>query len=119
MDIKIVTIKTHSQGQLGWLAMINDEIVGHIFMEEQKDKKLKFLDAWVSEKHRRKGVYKNLWNTRWQYVKDNYEGWTAYAWCKPMSLPLLIEKGFSKGDTCVYVEKLIEDDEVPYTFVSC
>ena len=58
MDIRIVTIKTHSQGQSGWLAMVNDEIVGHIFMEEQKDKRLKFLDAWVSENYRRKGVYK-------------------------------------------------------------
>jgi hypothetical protein len=31
----------------------------------------------------------------------------VYAWCKPMSLPLLIEKGFKEGDTCVYVEKKI------------
>ena len=40
-------------------------------------------------------------------VQQQYKGYKAYAWCKPMSLPLLIEKGFKKGDNCVYVEKII------------
>jgi hypothetical protein len=83
--------------------------------------KLKFLDAWVSEDHRRQGVYRKLWETRWKFVNERYQGYTAYAWAKPMSLPLLIEKGFDEGDTCVYVEKEIskENIEVPFTFVSC
>ena len=48
-----------------------------------------------------------MWDTRWEYVSQNFPGYTTYAWCKPMSLPLLIEKGFKEGDTCVYVEKKI------------
>ena len=35
-------------------------------------------------------------------------GYTVYAWCKPASLPLLLEKGFDEGETCTYVEKVIE-----------
>ena len=48
-----------------------------------------------------------LWDTRWEYVKTRYSGFTVYAWCKPGSLPLLIEKGFNVGETCTYVEKII------------
>jgi hypothetical protein len=33
----------------------------------------------------------------------------VYAWCKPGSLPLLLEKGFTAGETCTYVEKVIEE----------
>ena len=66
--------------------------VGHVFMQIQKDNKIKFLDAWVPQ---------------WEYVNDIYTNKTIYAWCLPMSLPLLQEKGFTEGDTCVYVEKKI------------
>ena len=36
-----------------------------------------------------------------------YKDYKVYAWCKPTSLPLLLEKGFVEGETCVYVEKKI------------
>ena len=59
----------------------------------------------------RKQVKRNrkLWDTRWTYVSEYFKGFIVYAWCKPMSLPLLIEKGFETGDTCVYVEKKITE----------
>jgi len=49
-----------------------------------------------------------LWDERWNYVKNKYPGWLTYAWCKPASLPLLIEKGYNAGEICTYVEKIIE-----------
>ena len=88
--------------------MINGEIVGHIYMEREDDSKIKFLDAWVHEEHRRKGIYRTLWETRWTYAQQRYKGYKVYAWCKPASLPLLIEKGFDAGETCTYVETTIE-----------
>ena len=105
MDVEIVILEMHAQQQLGWLAILNGKTIGHIFMKEEPNKRLKFLDAWVSEDYRRKGVFRNLWNARWDYVKENYEGYVVYAWCKPESLPLLLEKGFEPGEECVYVEK--------------
>jgi hypothetical protein len=48
-----------------------------------------------------------LWDTRWEHVQTKYKGWLVYAWCKPASLPLLIEKGFDAGETCTYVEKIV------------
>jgi hypothetical protein len=76
-------------------------------MWQEAIRKLKFTDAWVHEDHRRKGIYRKLWDIRWEYVNEHYKGYKAYAWCKPMSLPLLLEKGFIEGDNCIYVEKKI------------
>lgn len=107
-DIKIVHLKSNAQRLETWIAMINGEIVGHIYMEREDDNKIKFLDAWVHEEHRRKGIYRTLWDTRWNYAQSRYKGYKVYAWCKPASLPLLLEKGFDAGETCTYVEKTIE-----------
>jgi len=107
-DIKIIHLKSNAQELETWIAMLNGEIIGHIYMEREKDKKIKFLDAWVHEGHRRKGIFRMLWDERWNYVKNKYPGWLTYAWCKPASLPLLIEKGYNAGEICTYVEKIIE-----------
>jgi predicted GNAT family acetyltransferase len=107
-DVKIIHLKSNAQRLETWIAMINGEIVGHIYMEREDDNKIKFLDAWVHEEHRRKGIYRKLWETRWTYAQQRYKGYKIYAWCKPASLPLLLEKGFDAGETCTYVEKVIE-----------
>ena len=57
-------------------------------------------------------VKKNILNiieslTGIKIIQKHFNNFTCYAWAKPMSLPLLIEKGFNQGDTCVYVEKKI------------
>jgi len=90
-----------------WIAYSKDKCVGHIYLQLEANNKIKFLDAWVHPDHRRQGIYRKLWDTRWEYVNKNFPDYITYAWCKPSSLPLLIEKGFKEGDTCVYVEKKI------------
>jgi hypothetical protein len=107
-DIKIIHLKSNAQRLETWIAMLNGDIVGHIYMEREENDKIKFLDAWVHEEHRLKGVFRRLWDVRWEYVKNRYSGHTVYAWCKPGSLPLLLEKGFTEGEICTYVEKVIE-----------
>lgn len=106
-DILIVHHKPNAQNLESWIAIIDNEIVGHIYMQLEPNKRLKFLDAYVDSNHRRKGIYRRLWETRWEYVNKTYSGWVIYAWCKEASLPLLLEKGFSSGEICTYVEKRI------------
>lgn len=106
-EIKITHLKPNSQKTETWIAMIENEIVGHIFMEKEVGNKIKFLDAWVHDDHRRKGIFRMLWDTRWNYVSEQYSGYLVYAWCKENSLPLLKEKGFEPGEICTYVEKII------------
>ena len=102
--MNIVHVKPNGQELESWVALIDNEVVGHIFMKLESTNKLKFMDAWVHDNHRRKGIYRKLWDTRWDYVQNNYKGYKIYAWCKNESLPLLIEKGFSTGEICTYVE---------------
>ena len=110
-QIKVIRIKTNAQNMFGWIALTpSDQPVGHIFMHVEPDKKIKFMDAWVHEEYRRQGIFRMLWDARWKYVTKNYAGHKAYAWCMPSSLPLLLEKGFTEGETCVYVEKDIPKD---------
>ena len=91
----------------GWVGHIDNRGVGHVHMVIEANQRIKFLDAWVHEEYRRQGIFRKLWNTRWQYVQTNYPEYTVYAWCKPMSLPLLLEKGFTTGDSTVYVERKV------------
>ena len=90
-----------------WVAHIDNLCVGHIHLQREANKRIKFLDAWVHSDYRRQGIYRKLWETRWEYVNKHFQNFTCYAWAKPASLPLLIEKGFKEGETCVYVEKII------------
>lgn len=106
-EIKVIHLKSNGQGIETWISLLDGEVVGHIYMECQLENKIKFLDAWVHSNHRRKGIYRKLWETRWEYVNDNYKGYLIYAWCKENSLPLLIEKGFNIGEVVTYVEKKI------------
>lgn len=106
-EIKITHLKANSQKTETWIAMIENEVVGHIYMEKEVGNKIKFLDAWVHDDHRRKGIFRMLWDTRWNYVSEQYSGYLVYAWCKENSLPLLKEKGFETGEICTYVEKVI------------
>lgn len=108
MSIRILHIKSNAQQIESWIALNElDETIGHIFMKIENDNKIKFLDAWVDSNYRRIGVFRSLWETRWDYVNENYKNWTVYAWCKENSLPLLIEKGFDVGEIATYVEKKI------------
>jgi hypothetical protein len=106
-EVKITHLKPNSQKTETWIAMIENEIVGHIYMEKEVGNRIKFLDAWVHDDHRRKGIFRMLWDTRWDYVSKQYSGYLVYAWCKENSLPLLKEKGFEVGEICTYVEKII------------
>jgi predicted GNAT family acetyltransferase len=107
MEITYSHFSPNAQNYENWVAIHDGNVVGHIYMERQTGKAIKFYDAWVHEDYRRKGIYRKLWETRWEYIKKNYVGWKIYAWCLPMSLPLLLEKGFEAGDKCVYVEKTV------------
>ena len=107
MSIRIVHLKPNSQDIETWIAIYEGDVVGHIYMKIENENRIKFLDAWVHEDYRRKGIFRTLWETRWKYVNETYKGYTIYAWCKDNSLPLLVEKGFDIGEICTYVEKKI------------
>ena len=107
-DISILYVPSNARELLSWIAVLNNECVGNIHLQIEPHHTIKFLDAWVHEDYRRQGIFRQLWDTRWEYVKKHFNSYKVYAWAKPMSLPLLLEKGFKAGDTCVYVSSMIE-----------
>tara|TARA_R110001592_G_scaffold201161_1_gene450206 strand:- start:275 stop:601 length:327 start_codon:yes stop_codon:yes gene_type:complete len=106
-DISIIYSPSNARELHSWIAIFNNKCIGNVHFQIESDNKIKLLDAWVHEDYRRKGIFRKLWDTRWDFVQQYYKGYKVYAWCKPSSLPLLLEKGFNKGDNCVYVEKKI------------
>lgn len=106
-NLVITHLKTNAQNLEMWIAYDSkkDISIGHVFMLIEKDNRIKFLDAWIHDDYRRQGLYRKLWERRWNFVCENYKDHTIYAWCKNTSLPLLLEKGFISGETVTYVEK--------------
>lgn len=108
-NLTISHIKLNSHGINMWIAIDNSNNinVGHVCLNIETNNTLKFLDAWVHEDYRRCGIYRKLWDARWDYVSENYKGYKVYAWCKSTSLPLYLEKQFSTGEIVTYVETTI------------
>ena len=106
---RVIRIKTNAQNLYGWLALNStDHPVGHVFMQVELENKVKFMDSWVHEDHRRKGIYKMLWDARWKYVNEKFKGYTVYAWCKNNSLPVYKMNEFDQLEIATHVEKYIQ-----------
>ncbi|MBL6658155.1 MAG: GNAT family N-acetyltransferase [Flavobacteriales bacterium] len=105
-----VVAHTHSRDFLGWVAMTtDDQAVGWVNLTFQKDKVIKFQDAFVSPEFRGRGIYKLLWDTRMQWVKDNYsgKGYSIESWCKQTSIGQFVKQDFNIGETATRVYKSI------------
>jgi len=101
-------IKNHNLYQ--WLALHNGHVIGYVYASLEPDNNcIKFFDAHVDEEYRRQGIYDKLWNARLEYFsKNKYSGWTMYSWCKQTSINQFLKNNFEEGETCTYVEKLIQ-----------
>ena len=108
-SIRIVA-HTHSRDFLGWVAMTeDDQAVGWVNLTFQKDNVIKFQDAFVSPEFRGRGIYKLLWDSRMQWVNDNYsgKGYIVESWCKQTSIGQFINQDFTVGETATRVFKEI------------
>lgn len=112
VDLDKLTVRLipyNGRNLLTWAAFLNQECIGNISLEIHPGKKLKFIDAWVHPDFRRLGIYRTLWDIRWEYCINNYKGYKTFAWCKEKSFPLFKEKGYTIGEMCTYVEKDLEN----------
>ena len=91
----------------GWVAIIDGKEVGWVNMSFKPDNTLKFEDAFVHPDFRGLGIYRKLWDTRWEYVNEHYKGWKVVAYCKPTSINLYMEKNFDIVEEVVLVKKII------------
>ena len=91
----------------GWVAIVDDKEVGWCNMSFLPHNTLKFEDAFVDPDYRGKGIYRKLWDTRWEYVTENFKGMKVIAYCKPITLGFYKEKGFEEVHKITLVEKTI------------
>ena len=91
----------------GWVALVDGKEVGWCNMAFWPDKVIKFEDAFVKEKYRGKGIYKTLWNTRWEYVSEHYKGYRIVSYCKPTTLEFHKKKGFETKEILELMEKIV------------
>ena len=91
----------------GWVAIVDDKEIGWCNMSFLPQNTLKFEDAFVHPDHRGKGIYRKLWDTRWEYVTKNFKGIKVIAYCKPITLDFYKEKGFEEVHKVTLVEKTI------------
>ncbi len=91
----------------GWVAIIDGKEVGWCNMSFLPHNTLKFEDAFVDPDYRGKGIYRKLWDTRWEYVTKNFKGMKVIAYCKPITVGFYEEKGFEEVHKITLVEKTI------------
>ena len=91
----------------GWVAMNDNKEVGWCNMSFLPHNTLKFEDAYVDPDYRGKGIYRKLWDTRWEYVTKNFKGMKVIAYCKPITVGFYEEKGFEEVHKITLVEKTI------------
>ena len=51
-----------------WVAHIDNQSDGYIHFLLEPNNRIKFMDAWVHENHRRKSIFRQLWDVRWDYI---------------------------------------------------
>lgn len=106
-NIEIIFLNTNAQQTKGWLAIENGITVGHVFLKEELDGSIKFMDAWVAETHRKQGIYKELFKRRYEYAIEHYKGCKIIVWCYDNSLPVALQYDFKPMKVCTYLEKFI------------
>ena len=112
MDIIGYRLPTNTPGpqrhsSCGWVAIIDSKEVGWCNMSFLPNNVLKFEDAYVHPNFRGKGIYRKLWNTRWEYVSKAYKGMRVISYCKPSTYKFYIDKGFEAKEVITLVEKII------------
>lgn len=91
----------------GWVAIEDSKEVGWINMSFLPNNVLKFEDAFILSEYRGKGVYRKLWDTRWNYVLTYCKGMKIISYCKPTTIDFYKNKGFEEVHTINLVEKQI------------
>ena len=111
MEVKILSYRLpentsapNRHNTFGWIAFVDDQEVGWVNMTLLPRKTIKFEDAFIKEEYRSKGIYKKLWDARWEYVKNNYIGYKIVAFCKETTLDFYKKQGFDEISKTTLVE---------------
>ncbi len=112
MDINIIGFRLPTatpdparHSSCGWIAICDGKEVGWCNMSFLPDNTLKFEDSFVHPDYRGKGIYKMLWEFRFNYVSEHFNNYKLMAYCKPSTLKHYKKQGFIEKEIITLVEK--------------
>ena len=112
MNIIGYRLPSHTPGpqrhsSCGWVAIIDKKEVGWCNMSFLPNNVLKFEDAFVLPDYRGRGIYRKLWDTRWNYISSFCKGMKIISYCKPSTYEFYKKKGFEEKYHVTLMEKQI------------
>ena len=81
------------------------EIAGKVSFKLREGNIVRYQDAFVNENHRKKGIYKMLFDARQMYVDVNYPNHKIEAYCRDTTLEMFKKNGFEVKRNLYLVEK--------------
>lgn len=112
MKINIITYKLPNQtpvpkSECGWIALHEGKAVGWNSLIFESYNTIKFANAFVEEGYRGNGIYKMLWDARWDYCVENFKGWDVVSYCLPSTVDFYKSKGWvEKATSTLMVSKI-------------
>ena len=91
----------------GWIALQDGKEVGWCNMSFLPNNTIKFEDAFVHQDYRGQGIYRSLWETRWNYIASHCQGMRIIAYCKPVTVQFYQDKGFVEVEKITLVERSV------------
>ena len=90
-----------------WIALHDNKAIGWNSLLFLSHNTIKFANAFVEEEYRGKGIYKMLWDARWEWCQENLQGYDVITYCLPTTLNFYREKGWSEGHTSTLMSSKI------------
>ena len=93
--------------ECGWIALYNNQAIGWNSLLFLSDNTIKFANAYVEEKYRGNGIYKMLWDVRWEWCQENLKGYKVITYCLPTTHQFYKDKGWEEGHTSTLFKSFI------------
>ena len=77
-----------------FLAISNSKVIGKCSFKIRANKTIRYFDAYISTKHRNKGIYNSLFKRRQKFIENNFPNWKIESYCKSSTIELFKNNGF-------------------------
>ena len=84
---------------------LSNDVVGRCSLKMRENKTIRYQDALVDEKYRKKGIYKNLFYARERYVRKKFKNHVIESYCKDSTINMFLENGFNIDSKLYLVKK--------------
>ena len=88
-----------------FLAISNSKVIGKCSFKIRANKTIRYFDAYISTKHRNKGIYNSLFKRRQKFIENNFPNWKIESYCRSSTIELFKNNGFEIIENLYLVSK--------------